>query len=61
MASLTKFGNLIKSKILDTKTFWKLHLWWGIRKARKERLAREARRANLKPTTTEEYWDGIHH
>ena len=30
----------IKKRIMETKLFWRLWLWWGMRKAAKERKKR---------------------
>ena len=42
--------------IMDTKLFWRLYFWWGIRQARKRRIANEARISALPRLTHEEYW-----
>lgn len=31
---------MIKRYIMDTKLFWHIYFWWGIRQARKQRLER---------------------
>lgn len=38
------------------KVFWRLYFWWGIRQARKRRLANEARIAAMPKLTGEEWW-----
>lgn len=37
--------------------FWKLYFWWGIRRARKERIANEKRMAAFPKLTSDEYWE----
>lgn len=46
----------IKERIMDTKLFWRLYFWWGIRQAKQRRLANEARIAVLPKLTGEEWW-----
>ena len=45
---------------METKLFWRLYFWWGIRQARKRRLAREAKMAKQPPMTNDEYWEKVH-
>lgn len=45
---------------MDTKLFWRLYFWWGIRQARKSRIAREAEMAKRPPMTNDEYWEKVH-
>ena len=45
---------------MDTKLFWRLYFWWGIRQARKRRIAREAEMANRPTMTIDEYWEKVH-
>lgn len=49
--------NKIIAKLQDTKLFWRLWLWWGIREARKRRIANEKWLAAQPKLTLEEYWD----
>jgi hypothetical protein len=50
----------IKEYIMDTKLFWRLYFWWGIRQARKRRLAWEAHQKTLPQLDTEQYWESVH-
>lgn len=50
----------IKEYIMETKLFWRLYFWWGIRQARERRLAREAEMAKRPPMTNDEYWEMVH-
>lgn len=43
--------------VMDTKLFWRIYFWWGIRQARKRRLLNEARIAALPRLSHEEYWE----
>jgi len=45
---------------MDTKLFWRLYFWWGIRQARKRRLAREAELKTRPQLDTEQYWEKVH-
>ena len=45
---------------MDTKLFWRLYFWWGIRQAGKRRLAREAEMSKRPPMTNDEYWEMVH-
>lgn len=45
---------------MDTRLFWRLYFWWGIRQARKRRLAWEAYQKTLPQLDTEQYWDMVH-
>ena len=45
---------------MQTKLFWRLYFWWGIRQARKRRLAREAEIAKRLLMTNDEYWEKVH-
>jgi len=44
----------IKKRIMDTKLFWRLYFWWGIRQARKRGMA------NRPTMTNDEYWEKVH-
>ena len=35
----------MKKWLMDTKLFWRLYFWWGIRQAHKRRIAREVEMA----------------
>lgn len=48
---------IIVRGIMDTKLFWHLYFWWGIRQAKKRRLANEARIAAMPKLTGEEWWE----
>ena len=50
----------IKKRIMETKLFWRIYFWWGIRQARRRRLAREAKMAKQPPMTNDEYWEKVH-
>lgn len=50
----------MKKWLMDTKLFWKLYFWWGIRQARKRREAREAEAAKRPAMSTDDYWDMVH-
>jgi len=45
---------------MGTKLFWRLYFWWGIRQARKRRIAREAELAKRPLMTNDEYWEKVH-
>lgn len=45
---------------MGTKLFWRLYFWWGIRQARKRRLAREAKQKAMPLLDTEQYWEKVH-
>jgi len=45
---------------MDTKLFWRLYFWWGIRQARKRRIAHEAEIAKRPLMTNDEYWEKVH-
>ena len=44
---------------METKLFWKLYFWWGIRQARKRRLASEAQQKSMPQLDTEQYWEMV--
>ena len=50
----------LKQKAMQTKLFWRLYFWWGIRQARKRRLAWETKQKSLPQLDTEQYWDMVH-
>ena len=50
----------MKKWLTGTKLFWRLYFWWGIRQARKRRLAQEAKVAKRPILTTDEYWEKVH-
>jgi len=45
---------------MSTKLFWRLYFWWGIRQARKRRLAWEAEIAKRPAMDNDEYWEKVH-
>lgn len=45
---------------METKLFWRLWFWWGIRQAGKRRKAREAEMAKRPRMTNDEYWESVH-
>lgn len=49
-----------KYYIMDTKLFWRLWFWWGIRQARKRRIAWEEKQKNMPQLDTEQYWEKVH-
>jgi hypothetical protein len=58
------FINSWINKALDwaktKRVFWKVYFWWGIRQARKRRLANEARMAARPKLTNDEFWELKH-
>ena len=48
------------SQMKETKLFWKLYFWWGIRQARKRRIAREEKQKSMPQLDTEQFWDMVH-
>ena len=46
-----------KRLLMESKLFWKLWFYFGIRKARKRRIAAENRMASMPKVTLEEYWE----
>jgi hypothetical protein len=50
----------MKKWIMDTKLFWKLYFWWGIRQAMRERKRKEAEAAKREPMSNDDYWDMVH-
>ena len=52
--------NKLKAYVMDTKLFWKLYFWWGIRQAMKERKIKEAEDAKREPMSNDDYWDMVH-
>jgi len=51
--------NKLKAYVMDTKLFWRLYFWWGIRQARKRRIAWEEEMAKRPRMTNDEYWDMV--
>ena len=49
-----------KYYIMDTKLFWRIYFWWGIRQARKRRIAWEEKQKNMPQLDTEQYWEKVH-
>lgn len=45
---------------MNTKLFWRLYFWWGIRQARKRRIEQEAKIAKRPLITNDEYWKKVH-
>lgn len=46
--------------IMDTKIFWRLYFWWGIRQAKKRRLSREKyylENSDKYRISLDEFWD----
>ena len=50
----------MKKWLMDTKLFWRLYFWWGIRQARKRRIAWEAEVAKRPAMDNDDYWDMVH-
>jgi len=50
----------MKKWLMDTKLFWRLYFWWGIRQARKRRIAQEAEVAKRPAMDNDDYWDMVH-
>lgn len=42
------------------KIFWRIWFWWGIRQARKRRLAWAVELKNRPQLDTEQYWEMVH-
>ena len=42
------------------KVFWRVWFWWGIRQARKRRLAWEEKQKSMPQLDTEQYWEMVH-
>lgn len=57
---MKKIIDQIKRRLMDTTLFWRLYFWWGIRQARKRRIAREAEIAQRPQMDTDEYWASVH-
>ena len=43
----------------ETKLFWRLYFWWGIRQVGKRRKAKEAEMAKRPRMTNDEYWESV--
>ena len=41
------------------KIFWRIWFWWGIRQARKRRLAWEEKKKTFPILDTDEYWEKV--
>jgi len=54
----------IRNYILHSDTlapiFWKIWFWWGIRQARKRRIAWEEKQKTMPQLDTEQYWEKVH-
>ena len=48
---------VIIASVMDTKIFWRLYFWWGIRKAKQRRLTIEKRLSELPKISNDEYWE----
>jgi hypothetical protein len=57
---MQKLMSRFKYRIMDTKLFWRLWFWWGIRQARIRREAREAKQKTMPQLDTEQYWEKVH-
>lgn len=64
ITTLRPFINSKLKKVLDwiktKRVFWQLYFWWGIREARKRRIANEKRIASQPRLTNDEYWEKKH-
>lgn len=58
--AISDAGRVLRMGIMNTKLFWRIYFWWGIRQARLRRLKNEKRLATLPRMTTEEYWESKH-
>ena len=55
-----KFMKYIMTEDPWAKVFWRVWFWWGIRQARKRRLAREEKQKTMPQLDTEQYWEMVH-
>jgi hypothetical protein len=56
---MKRLKTILIDRMKETKLFWKLYFWWGIRQARKRRLAWEAEMAKRPRMTNDEYWESV--
>ena len=57
---MKRLKKILTDRMMGTKLFWKLYFWWGIRQARKRRLAWEAHQKSMPQLDTEQYWEMVH-
>lgn len=50
----------ILEKAKETKLFWHIYFWWGIRQARMRRIDREKYYKVQPKITNDEYWENKH-
>jgi len=55
-----KFLHYIMTEDPWAKVFWHVWFWWGIRQARKRRLAWEEKQKSMPQLDTEQYWEMVH-
>ena len=54
-----RLKKILTARMMETKLFWRLWFWWGIRQAGKRRKAREAEMAKRPRMTNDEYWESV--
>jgi len=57
---MNQLKTILIDRMKETKLFWKLYFWWGIRQARKRRIARETEMSKRPPMTNDEFWETVH-
>jgi len=56
---MKRLKTILIDRMKETKLFWKLYFWWGIRQAGKRRKAKEAEMAKRPRMTNDEYWESV--
>ena len=57
---MKRLKTILIDRMKETKLFWKLYFWWGIRQARKRRIARETEMSKRPQMTNDEFWETVH-
>ena len=57
---MKQLKKILTDRMMETKLFWRLWFWWGIRQAGKRRKAREAEMAKRPRMTNDENWESVH-
>ena len=57
---MKQLKKILTDRMMETKLFWRLWFWWGIRQAGKRRKAKEAEMAKRPLMTNDEYWESVH-
>ena len=57
---MKQLKKILTDRMMETKLFWRLYFWWGIRQARKRRIAREEKQKSTPQLDTEQYWEMVH-